>query len=171
MVIRAVLLAMLIAQAAHAQQQEQTMMDRIMKPNLEQANPMGSKSFKGASFAAGSFQGAGAYNGLKTAPTKTFGTRSFLGIRNPWFGKKVYETSAARELTRYVLSDKAYASRTVETRAAVEDGRTSSQAGRAVETRSFLGRGKAQGALDAVNPAAQSALSIDQVRDVLNRDR
>lgn len=147
------------------------MMERIMRPNLEQANPMGSKSFKGASFSAGAFQGAGSYNGVKTAPTKTFGTRSFLGIRNPWFGKKVYETSAARELTRYVLSDKSYASRAVETKAAPEEGRTSWQSGRAVETRSFLGRGKSQSALDAASPAAQSALSIEQVRDVLNRDR
>jgi hypothetical protein len=147
------------------------MMDRIMKPNMELANPMGAKSFKGASFSAGAFRGAGAYQGVKTAPTKTFGTRSFLGIRNPWFGKKVYQTSAARELTRYVLSDKSFASRTVETMTASEEGRASRQTGRAVETRSFLARGKSQAALDAMNPAAQSALSIDQVRDVLNRDR
>lgn len=171
MVIRVLLLAMLFAAVAHAQQQEQTMMDRIMRPNLEQKNSMGEKPFTGSSFSTGKFRGAGAYSGVKEAPTKTFGTRVFLGIRNPWFGKKVYETAAARELTRYVLSDKAYASRSMKTKAAPEEGRTSWQAGRAVETRKFLGRGKSQNALDAASPAAQSALSIDQVRDVLNRDR
>lgn len=147
------------------------MMDRIMKPNMEQANPMGNKSFKSSSFSAGAFKEAGAYQGTRTAPTKTFGTRSFLGIRNPWFGKKVYETSAAWELTRYVLSDKSFSSRSVETRTASEEGRASRQTGRAVEARSFLARGKSQAALDSMDPAAQSALSIDQVRDVLNRDR
>ena len=95
MVIRALLLAMLFAASVHAQQQEQTMMDRITKPNMDQRNSMGEKAFSGAGYSTTQFRGAGTYNGIKNAQTKTFGTRVFLGIRNPWFGKKVYETSAA----------------------------------------------------------------------------
>lgn len=145
------------------------MMNRIMNLDRTRANPMGGKQFETAAFSAGEFRG-GEYAGVKASRTKEFRTRSFLGIRNPWFGKMVYQTKAARELTRYVLSDKAFASRTVDAGPAPDAARASSEGDRAVDTRQFLGRGKAQGALDAAHPSAK-ALSLDDVREVLNRNR
>ena len=100
---------MIFATTAVAQQQEQGMMNRILNPDRDRANPMGEKAFTGKPFEGRAFAGTGEYTGVKSARTKEFTTREFLGIRNPWFGKKVYSTEAARELNRYVLADRDYA--------------------------------------------------------------
>jgi hypothetical protein len=107
---------MFFAATAAAQQQEQRMMDRIMNPDRDRSNPMGAKAFSAKPFEGREFQGAVEYTGVKAARTKEFTTREFLGIRNPWFGKRVYATEAARELNRYVLADRDYSSRSFETR-------------------------------------------------------
>lgn len=148
------------------------MMDRIMNPKADKANPMGEKAFKAAPFASTEFQGAKAYGGVKEARTKEFGTRRFLGIRNPWFGKKVYATDAARELNRYVLADRDYASRPVETGAARDEGRSAvlRDATEADNSRAFALRGKSQGSIDASYPSG-GALTIEEVRELLNRNR
>jgi len=163
--------AAFVAPAA-AQQQEQRMMDRILNPDRERANPMGTKAFSAKPFEGREFEGAGGYTGVKAARTKEFTTREFFGIRNPWFGKKVYSTEAARELNRYVLADRDYSSRSVETRAAVDENRTAPlrEATGKDNTREFLARGKAQGSIDATYPSG-GALTIDEVRELLNRPR
>lgn len=169
MVNRAILVAILFAPLAVAQEQDQKMMNRIMNVDRTRANAMGAKQFETSAFAASEFRG-GEYAGVKSARTKEYRTRSFLGIPNPWFGKKVYQTQAARELTRYVLSDKAFSSRSFEAGAAPDANRAAAQSDRAAETRGFFGRGKSQAALDASRPAG-APLSLDQVREVLNRPR
>jgi hypothetical protein len=160
------------ASAVFAQQQEQKMLDRIMNPDRDRANPMGEKAFTSKPFEGREFRGTGEFTGIKTARTKEFVTREFLGVRNPWFGKKVYATEEAKDLHRYVVADRDYASRAVETRAVNDsekaariDSRTEAEAGRA-----FLGRGKAQAAISAQNPS-QGPLTVDEVRELLNRPR
>jgi len=162
---------MLFAGSAVAQQQEQRMMDRIMNPKVDQANPMGDKAFSATAFAAKKFEGGGEFHGVKAAKTKEYTTRKFLGIRNPWFGKKVYETDAARELTRYVLSDKEFASRAVEAKVAPEEGREALQLDGEIDARQFLGRGKSQAVLDQTYTQGGAPLSLDEVRELLNRNR
>jgi hypothetical protein len=171
MVGRAVLLAILFAAPLCAQQQEQSMMDRIMNPKVEQANPMGAKAFSSTAFSSKKFESAGEYRGVKPARTKEYTTRKFLGIRNPWFGRKVYETGAARELTKYVLSDKEFASRAVESKSAPEEGREALQFDGEIDTRQFLGRGKSQGSLSQAYGQGSAPLSLDEVRELLNRNR
>lgn len=172
MLSRLTWLAMIFAATAAAQQQEQRMMDRIMNPDRDRANPMGVKAFTAKPFEGREFQDGGEYTGVKAARTKGFTTREFLGIRNPWFGKRVYTTEAARDLNRYVLADRDYSSRSFETRAAVDEGRSAPlrEATGDENTREFLARGKAQGSIDAVNPSGGS-LTIDEVRELLNRPR
>lgn len=170
MVFRALTVAILFAAPVLAQEQEQSMMDRIMNPKADQANPMGEKAFEAAPFAAREFDGAKEYGGLKSARTKEFRTRVFLGIRNPWFGKKVYETRAAQELTRYVLSDKGFNSRSVDTKPARDASKHAEGIDGAVDARDFLARGKGQSSLDKAHPSGP-ALSLDEVRDLLNRNR
>ena len=161
---------MLFASVAMGQQQDRTMIDRIMNLDRARPNPMGGKEFETAAFAAREFRGGDGYAGVKPVRTKEFGTRSFLGIRNPWFGNKVYETKAARELTRYVLGDKAFASREVDAGEAPDARRQNADDGRVADTRRFLGRGKSQKILDQSYPSG-AALSIDEVREILNRNR
>lgn len=170
MVFRALLVAILFAVPAPAQEQEQGMMDRIMNPKADKENPMGNKAFEAAPFSAREFGGAKEYGGVKSAQTKEYRTRVFLGIRNPWIGKKVYETRAAQELTRYVLSDKAFNSRSVETKAARDSAKRAAGMNGAVDARDFLARGKSQGSLDTSHPSGP-ALSLEEVRELLNRNR
>lgn len=170
MLFRVLSVAILFAVPAFAQQQEQSMMDRIMNPRADKENPMGQKAFNATPFAAREFHGAKGYSGVKSAGTKEFGTREFFGIRNPWFGKKVYETEAAKELTRYVLSDKGFASRTVEPKASRDAKKRAAGVDGAVDAREFLARGKAQGSLNNTHSTGP-ALSINEVRELLNRDR
>jgi hypothetical protein len=162
---------MLFAAPLAAQEQEQRMMDRIMNPKVDQANPMGDKEFSASAFAAKKFETGGEYRGIKSARTKEYTTRKFLGIRNPWFGKKVHETEAARELTKYVLSDKEFTSRAVESRAALEEGRAALQFNGEIDARQFLGRGKSQAVLDQTYSQGGAPLSLDEVRELLNRNR
>ena len=170
MVFRALVVAILFALPAVAQQQEQGMMDRIMNPKADKANPMGEKTFKATPCASSEFHGTKAYGGVKEARTKEFGTRSFLGIRNPWFGKKVFETRAAEELTRYVLSDKAFASRAVESKPARDASKRAAGVDGAVDARDFLARGKSQSSLNNTYQSGPT-LSLDEVRELLNRNR
>ena len=165
-------LAMIFAVTASGQQQEQGMMDRIMNPDRDRANPMGAKAFAGKPFEGREFRGTGEYTGVKSAQTKEFSTREFLGIRNPWFGKKVYATEPAREMNRYVLADRGYGSQSVETRA-VRDGGRSAVVRDTTEgdnARVFQVRGKTQGSIDASYPSG-GAMSVDEVRELLNRNR
>ena len=163
---------MIFAATAAAQQQEQRMMDRIMNPDRDRANPMGAKAFSAKPYEGRKFQGPGEYTGVKSARTKEFTTREFLGIRNPWFGKKVYATEAARELNRYVLADRGFGSRSVETRAARDEDKSAllRDTTGADNARAFPARGKAQGSIDAAYPAG-GALTLDEVRELLNRNR
>jgi hypothetical protein len=57
---------------------------------------MQNKSFGGTSDFAAKTYDAAAYSGVKSAENKEFETKSFLGIKNPWFGKAVYEAPTDR---------------------------------------------------------------------------
>jgi hypothetical protein len=163
---------MIFTAAASAQVQEQGMMERIMNPDRERANPMGAKAFGSKPFAGREFAAARGYGGVKPARTRDFVTREFLGIRNPWFGKKVFATREAGDINRYLLADRGYASRPVETRAVRDSGRaarTESETG-ADTARQFLGRGKSQEAINQSYPSG-GPLTVEQVRELLNKPR
>lgn len=164
---------MIFAASTSAQEQDQRMMDRIMNPDRERKNEMSGKSFEGRDFTGKTFSTGDGYTGVKSAQSKEFNTRKFLGIKNPWFGKKVHESGAASQrIHRYLLGDRSFPTREVPVRgvagtdrqAAVND-RTSVQA-----SREYLARGKAQGAIDQQFPST-GPLSIDEVRELLNRNR
>jgi len=157
-----------------AQQQDRTLIDRIQRPDMALTNPMQTKTFEG---------GAGvtlrdspivrAYGGTKKAEAKTFaGAKSFFGIRNPWFGDRVFETREAPLQARggggldtiYPVRD-----------ARVGDFKDSSKKaalGNAVtEVRPFLAQGGAQGALDQISDKIRKEMTIDEVRELLNKPR
>ncbi len=169
MLNRLAVLAILFASVAMAQEQDQTMINRIINVDRAKAFTVEKKQYKTDEFSSSTYK-TGEFSGVKSARTSEFRTRSFLGIRNPWFGRKVYETKAGRELTKYVLHDKAFSSRRVDTRIAPDAERQASQDGKTASTRSFLGRGKAQAAIDAEHPTA-APLTIEEVREVLNKNR
>lgn len=87
------LTTLLVSAAAVAQEQEAGMMERSLdKARNGAASPMQSKEFSGASAFAAKEYGATNYAGIKDANTKEFTTKSFFGIKNPWFGREVYDS-------------------------------------------------------------------------------
>ena len=176
MLSRPIWLAMMLfasAPGVFAQQQEQRMLDRIMNPDRDRANPMGVKAFASKPYEGREFRGISEFTGVKTAQTKEYTTREFLGIRNPWFGKKVYATETAQSLRGYASADREYSSRAaVETRT-VSDGARAADLRNNTEAeagRRFLGRGKSQDSINAAYPS-QGSMTIDEVRELLNRPR
>jgi hypothetical protein len=101
--------------------------------------------------------------------TEKFGTRSFLGLKNPWFGKKVVETPKAGLWSKSAVAniDKKVAVESAQTREYYQadkkvPGRTTSLTIRPTEM-----EGKAQGFVDSVSQ--QQTLTIEQVRELLNK--
>lgn len=164
---------MIFAASVQAQEQDQRMMDRILNPNREKANDMSGKAFEGREFSGKTFSTGDGYTGVKAAPSKEFNTRKFLGIKNPWFGKKVHETGATSQgIYRYLMGDRSYATRDVPVKSAAGMDREAAVNDRTgvASSREYLARGKAQGSIDQQYPST-GPLSIDEVRDLLNRNR
>jgi hypothetical protein len=169
------LLTLLLVASAHCQEQEKGFLERLTKvPDMELANPMQKKAFKGGG--ALEVKAAGGLDGTFSSPGQIRAgeyrqTRRFLGINNPWFGSKIFETRTARTTATRPLDPlrefptKPMASRTYgdSTRRVPEKT--------PVPTRAYPVRGEAQGALDPIGEKARKDLSIDEVRELLNKNR
>jgi hypothetical protein len=134
------------------------------------------KSFDAGGFSAKTF-GAREFSGTKSASLKTYETRSFLGIRNPWFGNKVYATATNSVVNRTAQG----AAESYQTDSfGVKDYDKASKkdlvdAGAQVPTtekpRPYLVAPKAAGVMDRFTENLQTELSIDDVRDLLNKGK
>ncbi len=175
----ALLLALsLSAGALFAQQQERTLAERLnyipTKPGEGWANPLATKQFNKASVVNtdGNVK-AGAYSGEKEFDAGTYSnTRSFFGIKNPWFGRKVFKTEQENLTTKYELkaTEKQFSTDKARVKSFSETDRVpiDSLEG-AAETRPFLVPGKSQKALD--QQSNHQELTIDDVRKILNKNR
>lgn len=175
--IAPVLLAVLTAPAfLGAQQQERTLLDRIHRPNMELTNPMQAKSFGGGGGLKiqESPMGRSAFGGAKSASLKEFsGTRSFFGIKNPWFGNRVFETknaalSAAGGLAKL---GSAFPVKDAATRGFAASGKSAPMDSEGYKVRPYLVRGKAQGSLDQLSDRIHKEMTIDDIRELLNKPR
>lgn len=176
----ALLIACLFAAAAtaHAQKQEEGLMQRIdaVRPDSKQVNAMQNKSFESSSFAAKSFS-TQTFGGIKGASMKTFETRSFLGVKNPWFGKKVFDTYASRTASRSAADSArkfqtdAFAVREYDrsTRKDLADAHTALPSG--AQPRPYLVAPKAEGGVSRFTEDLHKDLTIDDVRDLLNKGK
>jgi hypothetical protein len=68
-----------------------------------------------------------------------------------------------------VLSDKAFASRAIESKSARDASKRASGVDGAVDARDFLARGKSQSSLNNTYQSGPT-LSLDEVRELLNRN-
>lgn len=165
-----------VAVTASAQQQESEMLRRILEPPgqgdvsaLQDVSYGEGTSFESSSYAIREYPGA------KEADTSTFATKSFLGIKNPWFGKSVVETPTA------ALADKSAAagSRTFGTSEFATD--SANRVDQEAEIRNVVPTARAvtleQMTRDGdlgVSQFTQNLekdLSIDEVRELLNKTR
>lgn len=160
-----------------AQQQERKLLDRIQRPNMELANPMQGKSFHGGGGVEikDAAIGRNAFAGTKSAAFKEFtGTRSFFGIKNPWFGNRVFESKSATLSKSGGLGklDAAYPVRDAHTREFPSSEKQASLGNSSsIPSRPFLVRGEAQGALEQLSTKISKEMTIDDIRELLNKPR
>jgi len=160
------------AALASAQQQEQKLLDRVTKPDMTLANPMQTRTFEGT----GDLQPDKKANvsGQVSFADKTFiadsslKTRSFLGIKNPWFGSRVFDARKARlEASVIPKAEAVYPVDKAEDRK-YDPGKTAVTSAE-VPLRSYTPRGSAQGAIDSVSDTVKKDLTVDDIRAILNK--
>ncbi|MBN8711738.1 MAG: hypothetical protein BGO12_02840 [Verrucomicrobia bacterium 61-8] len=168
----------LCAGALFAQEQERTLAQRLdfvpIKPGEGWSNPLSDKKFNNASvISTKTSLKTGTYSGEKDFAAGTYSnTRSFFGIKNPWFGRKVFKSDQANLTTKYALdaTEKQFGTDKARVKSFAETDREPLDALQApAETRPFLVQGKSQKALD--QQSNHKELTIDDVRKILNKNR
>jgi hypothetical protein len=100
-----------------------------------------------------------------------------LGIKNPWFGKKVFATDANREAqkaareSQQTFRTQAFATREYDQGRKADFRDASTEVPAAAEPRPYLVPGKTQGAMDRYTENLHKDLTIDDVRDLLNKGK
>ena len=159
-----------------AQQADKKLLDRVTaKPDMSLINPMNDKTFEGEGFSLGK-KAAGSSKFLydqKFSAEKYRNVRSFLGLKNPWFGKMVYNASQASlwSKTLEVNAGKKVPVESAQTQKFYQAEKKAARREEAVKTSAYLGRGSAQGSLDQISDKIDKNMTIEQVRELLNKNR
>jgi hypothetical protein len=161
---------------AQHQQDEKKLLDRLMaKPDMSLINRMNDKKFSARAFSSGK-KAPGSSTFLydqKVSSEKYRNVRSFLGVKNPWFGKEVYDSNKASLWSKTLIknSDKKIAVKSSEASKFYLADKKAAKREEPVRTSTYLGRGGAQGSLNQISDQIGKNLTIEQVREILNKDR
>ncbi len=158
----------------YSQTQERKLMDRMLKPDMELQNPLQTKSFGKASSVTlrKASESVDSYAGVRDAYIKEFPyTRSFLGIKNPWFGGKVYDSKGASLLTKSAIVN---ADREVPVKKAEAANYSDATKGAyfgspVVPVQPFIPQPAAQGSVSGISGKINEKMTIDEVRELLNK--
>jgi hypothetical protein len=168
--------------SAQATTHEGKLLERLEAQYKSSINPENAPVFDPASkkFEDGAKLGLQKEARLKTAydGDKSFDqmikkeTRSFLGIKNPWFGKKIFVTQDAFLKKPYALNKNQSPFATKD--ATVKEFQ---DANKAMDSRSdpmprpqVVPQGTAQGSIDAREGTEVKKMTIEQVRELLNKN-
>ena len=153
--------------SARGQEQEQKLLDRLLRPNMVLKNSAQNKNFAAKSPFRASAVGINSfhipanafsksYSDQRTVSTREFSARHFSG------SDASIDIHPRSELRMGEFPARA----AVHLRDAFENGKTTNVR-RFADTRSFLDVGKSQKSLSVQNPP----LTIDQVRELLNKNK
>ena len=157
-----------LASLARGQEQENKLVDRLLRPDMTLANSAQNKKFaavEGTSvdrkFVTKSFQ-----SGQETSPKNFGGLKDFLART---FGARKF---ARGDTVANAKTDSAYADATFATRESSLI-RTSNDAGKTAKVRKFSGSRPflGQGTRQKILSQQDKPLSIDEVRELLNRNK
>lgn len=166
------LLAVALCPAQEQEKKLSNILERNMKNYREgMSSPLNGKAFEGN----GELQikkskdEKSSFGGTKKFGASTYTTRSFFGLKNPWFGKKVVKTDEASLWSKSLVAnaDKKFAVDAASVREFSQSKKSLEDTNHIVEKKTFVAEGKAQGALDQAKPQ----LTIDEVREILNKNR
>lgn len=146
------------------------------KPDSTLVSPLASRSFEAGSSTGIKTFNTDKYGGVKGASVKTYETRSFLGLKNPWFGRKVFDTNASSLAKRDAReSRKEFETDAFETKKFATSDKSSKDASVEVpasaQPRPYLVAPKAQGGVSQFTQNLKKDLTIDDVRDLLNKGK
>ena len=155
-----------------SQTEEAKLIDRIMKPNMEKGNPMRDKSFSGTTAVPlrSSPLTSQAFYGVKDATVKDFSTRSFLGLKNPWFGSKVFDTKSAPAMSVYDVKQAGF-KKAADAGGYYAGTKSASLGSPVVPLSTYVPAPAAQGAVSGISGKISEKMTIDEVRDLLNKNR
>jgi hypothetical protein len=164
-----VFVVFLCATIASAQEQERTLIDRLLRPNMELHNRAQGKAFTADSKVAGHQQTAATFAtepapkpktfaDARTAPTKEYSSRLGKADLRSKSIVQIHEVDAHAQFASSTARDVRPA---YDARLAVS-GRNYSE-----DDRVFREQGKSQKSLDRQNPP----LTIEQVRELLNKNK
>jgi hypothetical protein len=159
-----------------SQVQERKLMDRFLKPNMELGNPLQAKSFaEGRSVALRkASESRDSYAGVRDAYIKDFAyTRSFFGIKNPWLGGKLYDTKNASLLTKSALlnADREVPVKKAEAVGFYDATKSVNYGSPVVPVRPFIPSPAAPGSVNTISDKITDKMTIDEVRELLNKPR
>jgi hypothetical protein len=174
--VRWISLWFLAGACCFAQQEEKKLIERVLaKPDMSLINPMNEKKFDGGGFLlkkAATGPSSFAYD-QKTSPEKYRNVRSFLGLKNPWFGKKIYESNQASVWSKTLITnaDAQFPAETARAEKFSQADKKASRRKEPVKTSAYLGRGSSQGRLDQISEKIDKNMTLEQVREILNKNR
>jgi hypothetical protein len=159
-----------------AQQDEKKLLERVLaKPDMSQINPMNGKKFDSGGFLVKKAPaGSSSFLYRQKASTEKYeNVRSFLGIKNPWIGRKVYEAGQASTWSKTLIRNKdaSYPVESVSAGKFHEAERQASRREQPFRTSPYLAQGSAQGRLDQLSEQIDKNMTIEQVREILNKNR
>jgi hypothetical protein len=167
--VKKFLALVLLASSATAQEQEQKLVDRLLKPNTTLANSAQEKKFVADGASVDKRASVSAFHSDKKAKAKQFvGTRDYSSREfnaKPFYGGhdgSVFRTRSTSSFRAYPTSTSALV-------------RTSNDANKATRTREFgdqhpfLDRGKSE--KSAEFQRKNKAMSIEDVRELLNKNK
>jgi hypothetical protein len=164
---RCVALAVLIfgVQFATAQDQEQKLVDRLLKPNTELKNTQYDKKFIADKTSAHKQATVSAFYWQQKAAAKEFqGTRDFT--TRDFDSHPFYRAGDTFGTKTADSAQKTARTSTAQTRGFHDSTKTANSRDYS-ETRPFLDKGKSQKSLERKNPP----MTIDQVRELLNKNK
>ena len=166
---------LLVPVSLPAQQQEKKLLERINRPDMELGSPLQSKSYQGE--AGLKIQGSPVsdktYGTPQSRNMKEFqGSRSFLGIKNPWFGQLTYDAKPASLSARGGAKlSKSYSVNPAAVTSYAASSRSANLSKPQVPLQPFLVQGEAQGAMQQISDRVKKEMTIDDVRELLNKPR
>jgi hypothetical protein len=173
---RWILAGCLSSACCFAQQDEKKLLERVLaKPDMSQINPMNAKKFDSGGFLMKKeVPGSSSFRYTQKASTEKYeNVRSFLGIKNPWIGRKVHESGQANVWSKTLIPNKETAYPVASTSAGkfhAADRRATRQE-QPFRTSADLAQGSAQGRLDQLSEQIDKNMTIEQVREILNKNR
>ncbi|MEX1119470.1 MAG: hypothetical protein WEB60_11835 [Terrimicrobiaceae bacterium] len=170
------IILVVLAPAVGAQEAGTRLLDRTTgMPDMEKQSSMQGKPFEGAGKMnlgkAGGFDRSAGVDGSFQTGSYTM-TRSFFGIKNPWLGGKVVDIKPANTTTDFVIPNLQRQFDTKDlagTRPAFDADRSANLREEPVKTKEHVIKAGAQGAMDVFGEQTRKEMSIEDIREILNK--